>query len=45
MILQVMVEVDLIFEKYDADKSGDIDFDEFMEMMKGQKTLDRVVAN
>jgi calcium-dependent protein kinase len=38
---EVMVEVDLIFEKYDADKSGDIDFDEFMEMMKGQSAEEK----
>jgi calcium-dependent protein kinase len=33
---EVMQEIDAIMEKYDLDKSGDIDFDEFMEMMKGQ---------
>jgi Ca2+-binding EF-hand superfamily protein len=33
---EVHREIDTIFEKYDVDKSGDIDFDEFMEMMKDQ---------
>jgi calcium-dependent protein kinase len=28
-------EVTTIMEKYDTDNSGDLDFDEFMEMMKG----------
>jgi calcium-dependent protein kinase len=37
----VHAEVDLIFEKYDADKSNDIDFDEFMEMMKGQTETEK----
>lgn len=32
----VMADIDEIIEKYDTDKSGDIDFDEFMELMRGQ---------
>merc|ERR1719321_1120979 len=32
----VMSDIDEILAKYDADKSGDIDFDEFMNLMRGE---------
>jgi hypothetical protein len=32
----VMKDIDDIMMRYDTDKSGDIDFDEFMELMRGK---------
>merc|ERR1719440_1232396 len=32
----VMADIDDIMARYDTDKSGDIDFDEFMELMRGK---------
>jgi hypothetical protein len=31
----IMTDIDEIMTTYDSDKSGDIDFDEFMELMRG----------
>merc|ERR1719321_934966 len=32
----IMADIDDIMKSYDTDKSGDIDFDEFMSLMQGQ---------
>jgi calcium-dependent protein kinase len=37
---EAMKEIESIMKKYDADQSGDIDFDEFMEMMKAGEDIE-----
>ena len=40
IFFEAMKEIESIMKKYDADQSGDIDFDEFMEMMKAGEDIE-----